>query len=158
MKTLLFFALIALSFSTQAQQGAYVGALAASTELVDCAHCSAEGSAGVDFGFDVNSVVGLNAKIGFADDFTHAFAGADLGSSFGTGIFRLYGKVGIALLSEEVPGSREHDSAGSLALGLGLRFTPMGDQKGLYITLESIGSEFYGNALGTTALAVGYKF
>ncbi len=140
------------------QRGFYVGGIFANASNVDCDECRSVNMAGVDLGVDFTSVVGLNGRLVLEDEVAQVYFGADLGHDFNTRLFRLYGKVGLMYLREDLAPGDGYVSDTSLALGIGVRFTPMGNQDGLYIRLEALAAEFYDEGIGTASVAVGYKF
>lgn len=165
MKKVLLGALLACTAAaTQAydQQGMFIGGGAASVTFDDCSECDASGLM-LEAGYDFNRTVGLDFKLAqtTADDYDVdldlTYIGANLGSDFGTPWFKLYGKLGIAHLRESSPGFVD-DTESNIALGFGLRFTPVEDQSGFYIKLEGLSTRFLGEDVGIGMFALGYKF
>ena len=143
--------------------GFYVGGGLASTAVEQdvCSDCTTSGVA-VEGGYTFNRVVDIDAKISTTDsdnyDYTldMQYLGVNIGTDFGTKIFRLYGKIGYAHTVIEEPGYTD-GSDSNVAYGIGARFT-FGERKGVYIKLESIATEFLGDSVGAGTLSVGYQF
>lgn len=149
--------------------GFYLGAGGVGTENDDCSSCDGEGL-GLELGYDFNNIIGLEFKYAETDfdnypaytlDFN--YYGANIGYDFDTPIFNLYAKLGLMDLVEEGP----HHYIDELnpAFGLGVRFTPFGDQDQFYIKLEGLMTELARDEddpahddLSFGYLGVGYKF
>lgn len=159
------FASISVSSFVLADDGSgfYVGGGIAATSVNEdgCNDCTTSGYA-VEGGYSFNRVIDVDVKLSSTegDDFNYdldmQYLGVNLGTDFGTNIFRLYGKVGVARTEVSIPGyGKENDS--DVAYGFGLRWV-IGERRGIYIKLEGIGTEFQGDSVGAALLAVGYQF
>ncbi len=153
----------------QGTEGFFVGIGVAGTGSDDCgADCNASGTM-FEAGYDVNRLVGVEFKYfrGSLDDFDDLqrmhYAGVNIGHDFDTHWFRLYGKAGLATITERTPSSaplaeRYTDTQTNPALGIGVRFTPTGIQQGVYVNMEFMGTRFLNDDMGILSLGFGYKF
>lgn len=155
------------------QQGVFIGGGWTAITLEDCPDCDSSGLM-LEAGFDINRTVGLEIKIAQTspdslhydperdvyieyDDVDMTYIGANLGSDFGTHWFKLYGKLGMAHFKESAPGYQTNTDT-NIALGVGVRFTPVEDQRGFYIKLDLLSSRFLDWDAGVGTFALGYKF
>lgn len=143
------------------QQGIFVGGGSAAITFEDCSSCDSTGLM-LEMGFDINSIAGIELKVAqtSSDDYDNldlTYIGTNLGSDFGTHWFKLYGKLGLARIKESAPGYLD-DTDTNIALGVGVRFTPVQDQRGFYIKLEGLSTRYYDWDLGIGMFSLGYKF
>jgi hypothetical protein len=149
------------------------GGAAATVAESDCYGCDTTGHV-FELGYDFNQVVGLEFKMGETSasgdeiDFDYRFFGVNIGGDFGTGWVKLYGKAGLM----EIEATHEESyydywssyesyfkvSDENPAFGIGVRFTPGGEQKGFYIKLESMFSQFDDYTYEVGFVAIGVKF
>lgn len=164
MKKMLLGTLLACTAATSHafdQQGVFIGGGSAAITFDDCSSCDSTGLM-LEGGFDINRTVGLELKIAQTssddyDDLDLTYVGVNLGSDFNTHWFKLYGKLGLAHLEESAPGYAD-DTDSSIALGVGVRFTPVEDQRGLYIKLDVISTRYFDSDIGVGMFSLGYKF
>lgn len=144
------------------KSGFWLGAGGAATATDDCgSECETSGHV-IELGYDINQALGVELKLGdtsfeYGDgDFEFRFIGLNAGGDFGTGWVKLYGKIGMADVTVSEPGLYDL-SDDSVAFGLGVRFTPMGEQKGFYIKLESMRSKFVDLDYAAGFFTLGFK-
>jgi len=175
-KILLTALMLALSATAQANimgrdtAGFYLGAGGVAIQNDDCSSCDTEGF-GLELGYDINSFIGLEFKYAETDfdnypayslDFN--YYGANIGYDFETPFFNIYAKVGLVDMVEEGPHNHYIDELNP-AFGVGVRFTPFGDQDQFYIKLEGLVTDLaadeansFRDDLSLGYLGVGYKF
>lgn len=121
----------------------------------------------IEYGYDINRVVGLNAGYSINDGFERGvewkgrtFAlSTDLGYAmdFGSWNLKPYGVIGLANYDESWTNSRSSGSYNNTALqvGFGARFQW---NQGLYIDLRSVGMADQYDAIGQGTVTAGYRF
>lgn len=151
--------------SARDTSGFYIGGGAIGTSTSDCSDCDSSGY-GLDAGYDFNSIVAIDFKYAgtemenYTDTFGIAYLGANVGHDFNTQWFKLYGKAGFARITQEWAGyySTYSYTETNPAIGVGVRFTPVREQKGFYIKAEGVSIEFAGSSVVSAYIGVGGKF
>lgn len=143
------------------QQGVFIGGGTTAISLDGCLDCDHSGLM-LEGGFDINRTVGLDLKLAqtSADgrfDLNLTYVGVNLGSDFDSHWFKLYGKLGLTHIKESFPGY-ETTTDSNIAIGAGVRFTPVEDQRGFYIKLDVLSSRFLDMDMGIGMISLGYKF
>ena len=142
------------------------GMFGASSSGCDFSGCSYSGQY-AEIGYDINSTVSVELKYGSGDssysfgdtDLSIGYLGVNVGSDFGTSWFNLYGKVGVATITEDASYYYSEYTETAPTIGIGARFFLSGEPKGLYAKIESLAVSFQNDSIGYTFLAgVGYKF
>jgi hypothetical protein len=165
-KTAIALCLLAIPSLSMAQddRGAYVGLSKVVTVNNDCSECDTSGT-GFEAGFYFNKIVGVEAK--FADtefdedssiDAEFKYFGANIGHTFNTSWVRFYGKAGAVSVNQTDGYWDESETDESLALGVGVTFTPFAHQSGVYFKIESLAAEVFSNTIGYSQLTIGYQF
>jgi opacity protein-like surface antigen len=146
------------------ESGAFVGIGRAVTVNDDCSQCDTSGT-GFEAGYYFNKIVALEAKIASTEfdedsdlETDLKYIGANIGHTFNTSWIRFYGKVGAVSVKQTDNYWNESDSESSLALGIGVSFTPFAHQSGVYFKLESMSAEVFDDTIGYGQLSVGYQF
>ena len=166
-RTLLVLACFPL-FAQASANGFYMGLGSVATINDDNPFMDTDGL-GFELGYNFNKIVGIEYKSfksdGDADGrekvkLNGQYFGANIGHDFNTGWFKLYGKVGLYNAKEEISsqyGKSTYKDT-SPALGFGVAFYPTRDLDGIYIKLDSLVTDFYGDTVGFGNLTVGYHF
>nr|WP_324258288.1 porin family protein [Cellvibrio fontiphilus] len=145
-------------------RGAYLGLSKVATVNDDCSWCDTSGT-GFEAGFYFNKIVGIEAK--FADtefdddssvDAEFKYFGANIGHTFNTSWVRFYGKAGAVSVTQKDSYWDESETDESLALGVGVTFTPFAHQSGVYFKIESLAAEVFDDSIGYSQLTIGYQF
>jgi len=158
-------ALIVLTAACFAQaqdnRGFYLGAAYVVTINDDCSFCDTSGI-GFEAGYDINNLLSVEVRKAeneyddFSADLSLTYFGINVGHNFNTEWFRLYTKIGYIDAEASEDGYSESDS--DTALGIGVRFSPQGGQKGLQLKVETLRSELWGSYDTTVYAGVAYKF
>ncbi len=146
--------------------GFYLGAGLVGTDNDGCANCDSDGLS-LELGYDFNNMIGLEFKYAETDydhyprfDLDFNYYGVNFGYDFGTPFLNLYAKLGLMDLVERGPGHYVDEF--NPAYGVGLRFTPFGDQNQFYIKLEGLMTTLddgeFDDDLSIGYLGLGYKF
>lgn len=168
--TLLFLALGISSITSYANDDSGLtvggGIFGASSSGCDFSGCNYSGQY-AEVGYDVNELLSVEFKYGVGDssysfgdtDLSVSYLGANVGSNFDTTWFHLYGKLGIATITEDASYYYSEYTETSPTIGIGARFFFSDKTKGLYATIESLAVSFQNDSIGYAYLAgVGYKF
>lgn len=169
---------IAMAQNEHNDRGAFIGAAKVSTINIDCDSCDTTGTA-FEGGYYFNKIVGIEAKFGDSEgdsdlgiDAEFKYFGANIGHTFNTSWVRFYGKAGIVSMEttetdysyDYINGDYYYESYEntasdtSLALGIGVTFTPFAHQSGVYFKLESLSASILDSTIGLAQLSIGYQF
>lgn len=166
--SLLAFLFVSAHSHSEQDNGLYlgVGIFGAANSTCEYSDCVYSGNV-FEVGYDFNKIVSLEGKYAAGEssnsydeaDLTISYLGVNVGSDFGTGWFRLYGKAGVASISEDESYYYDSYSESGVTFGLGARFTLTGLAKGVYIKTETLGVTFQDDSVGYAfSGGIGYRF
>lgn len=135
-------------------KGFFIGGGYFHQEVKDCNFCDDIDGLTLDLGYDFNRFFGIDGQISYGipldewrddddewgdDNDWSEFsltAGINLGYDFNTGWFKTYGKLGYTRSYILDSDGEEGDNWSGIVKGVGVRFTPGGEQEGFYIKVE----------------------